>query len=460
MLALLGRIKSKWQNTKAPCRWDWAVFAIVFLLSYLLFYHYYDLITITGWSVSFIDLLIRGQMLEFHDIVLNANYHELIMFVYGLMLVPLRVIVWIFGVSEIPFLTWVMYGKFIISLWIAVAAYLLYKLALEIGISKDNGKWVVFLFLTSPALLFGTVLFGQIDIFAIVFSLWSLMFFARKQYWKFTLIMIPAICFKVFPLFIFVPLILLVEKRLYKIVLHILCVLSGLFISPLLYGSSAGFRATQQFIAEEYGFIGRFYHNSFFGHDISVFIMCFIMVCFICYVVKFDDRKTGVYIAGIPTVVYGLFFLFYPTHPQWFAIITPYLALLVLLFKNKKPVILVDGLFLTGVIFHNVFYSPMHTDNYMVNHGILPAITGRTYMERTIHFHLNALYHDINKLVMTLLITGLLILIALAGYKLLKKETQFPLEESFTLERGLIWLRPAILLICYMIPTLVLYISS
>ena len=272
--------------------------------------------------------------------------------------------------------------------------------------------------------------------------------------------MIPAICFKVFPLFIFIPLLLLVEKRLYKIILHIICAMSGFLASGLIYAGSEGYIETQRIKDEVFGLHSRFYDNNFFGHEISIFIMCFIIICFICYTLKYDENKTGTYITTIPIIVYSTLFLFYWPHPQWFAIITPYLALLVLIYKNKKPVILAEALFITGILFYSVLQYPKHTDNYMVNHGILPAVTGKTYEGPTYHDYTYMIYPDFNKITMTIFITSLIILIALAGYKLLNKKTKPHIKEQLKTERELIWLRPLILLTIYMIPTLLMYIIN
>ena len=458
MKAFIRKCKAKWMDTGVPNRWDWAIFGITFFLSYFVFAQGYDLLIITPQANEFIDMLFTGRILQYHDIVPHANYSEFIYLVYGLLLLPLRAAGWLFGVElHSSQLFVIFYGKFIISVWWAATSFIFCKLAKILGATKNNTKWALYLFLTSPILLYSSILFGQVDIFSVAFTLLALLHFCKKQYWLFTLVMIPAICCKVFALFIFIPLILLVEKRILRLGLYTLCAMSGFIGSRLLYMGSEGFKQTQQWAEEVYGFYGRFFSGNFFGHKISIFAFFFILICFACYAMRVNEKKIFAYVVSIPIIIYSFLFMFYePFHVQWFTVITPYAALMILQQKNRRLALIADLLFQFGCLAVAIFVFHPHI-RHLMNNALLPVIFQRTYEGPLLLDYAISVFPLAVAAIRTLYFASLTILAGMAAYQLLRKDDESSIDRPLLLDRSFIWLRPGILVIVVMIPLLVLH---
>ena len=89
-----------------------------------------------------------------------------------------------------------------------------------------NAKWAAYLFLSSAVVFVEIGLVGQLDVLAFPFLLLGIYYYQRKNYKKFILFFSIAISFKLFPLFIFIPLVLLYEKNVLKIIFKTLLALS------------------------------------------------------------------------------------------------------------------------------------------------------------------------------------------------------------------------------------------
>ena len=85
-----------------------------------------------------------------------------------------------------------------------------------------------------------------------------------------------------------------------------------------------------------------------------------------------------VYKRQVPLLIYGAFAIFVSWHPQWLAIFAPFLALAVGVNEKRRSLLYCEwGIGLTYCALSNVIYAK-NVDNYMVNYGILPMLTGHT----------------------------------------------------------------------------------
>lgn len=149
------------------------------------------------------------------------------------------------------------------------------------------------------------------------FSLLAIFYLLKNDKLKFTLFMSISITFKMFSLFIFIPLILLYEKKIYKLFFYsCLGLLPYLCITLMFYGSS-GYAIAQSF---QHGFIERIFNVSFdtaqeslqVGKS-SVFLCILIVICVLCYITKINNfSKIERYVKTIYVclAVYGFFFVF------------------------------------------------------------------------------------------------------------------------------------------------------
>jgi len=454
-----------------PGWFDWAFAVILFAAASLFFCCSDDLIT-TAWNVDeLIDAIFQGDFFHFYSRALAwaldgshplgtqidyaAYYNIVIYLIFAVCFLPLKAISWAFhtGISSFVFVT---YGKLVIAAFVLLCAYFLFRLSGKLGMNRQKSLWTVFLFLSSSTMLFGSVLFGQYDALSSLFTIISLLFFMDKKYYRFCLVMALAICCKVFALFIFIPLILLIEKRILHIIKYLLCGVSGLLFTRFLFLWDEGYAITQKSLNELFGFSDRLFEKGIPGAhgNIGLFLFVFLAVCMFCYFINPPEEKRCSYIISIPVIVYGSFFLFVSWHPQWPMIITPFVALAIMSCRNIKTALLVDF----GICAGHIAVAALNgtgCDIYIVNGGILPYIFGEKY--RGISF-----VYLYEKLGLPLVVPATVFAVCLAFFIWLVFYNQYKNNfsgiqaEKTEIDRGILWLRASAILL-YIIPSLALY---
>lgn len=455
---MLNLIRDSLKDNTKPKLFEWIYFSFAFLISLLFLSQYGDMDITIKHSLDLISITKNGDFFNFYSIVLEkaltggyygnplvffaANYNILIYFLLSLWLLPLKIIGFLFKFN-FPNMFLIIYTKVLIGLFICASAYLLKKLLLLISKFNDNdNKWIVFIYISSPALLFGSAAFGQFDIFGVTFTLLALIFYFKNKLTYFSLIMSFAICFKVFAFFIFIPLILLAEKRILHIVKHMLYGFILLAFTRIIFFWDSGYAKTQKMLDDLYKFKGRLFEVQFPGifTGFSVFVFLFIAICIFSYYIKFKDKEKSInYSLLIVIVSYTNFLLFVRWHPQWFIIITPFIALAMSRISDIKTFLLIDiGISGSYILTSCIFYIK-NVDNYMINGGLIPAIFNKMYNGITIKDIIEKFNVPIS--IPVSLFASLLIVFSILLYiELFKKN-----NTEVKIEKGLIWLRTSII---------------
>lgn len=363
-------------------------------------------------------------------------------------MLPVKIICYLFHqVPSTLFLT--MYCKQLILLAILASGYLLSKIGTVIGLAKERCQWLAFLFMSGPILLFGSVLFGQIDIFSVFFTLLAFLFYLQKRYYWFSAIMSVAICFKAFPVFIFIPLILLIEKRILHILKFGIIGSSLLLFTQLLARFDPGYRATKSALSDIYNFTDRIYKvklpTAFEGT--SALIFAFLLICLFCYVVQPDDMRLSSWAISISFLSYAVLFTFLsPWHPQWLILLCPFAALSLSLVNNHKAAILMDCAMNLGYIVFVPIYFSNNVDFNMLNSGILPQLFHEKFLNHPISVWFGNNANLIRSASNALFIAGLVSLVIYTAYDLIHGKKIEERQTPPVMERGLIWIRMGILL--------------
>ena len=256
-------------------RWiDWVFLGTIAVICFSFFSFRFDMWITMEHGKDLLEAILQGKPLEFYTLTMDkalaggygnatikyaAIYNIVVYLIFAVWAIPLYFLSSVFQI-EPSMLVFIKYGKLLVVLCILITARLLAKLARKIGLDT---KWTVFFFLSSPLLLWSALTINQYDIFSSVFTVWALLFYVDKKYYRFSLIMAMAICCKMFPFLIFVPLILLAEKRIGRIITHLLVGGSGYLVTTLLYTwRDPGYRLTQNAMEEIYGFSRRVFANA------------------------------------------------------------------------------------------------------------------------------------------------------------------------------------------------------
>ena len=463
--SLIGKFK----DTSRPKSYDWFVFAVVFLLGFLFFSQFSDINLTVKHSRELLSTIKSGGFFRYYSIVLEkalsgaygresvldaANYNILIYLVIAVWFLPLAAADKLFNIPRYTALD-MMHAKLLIALVILLSAYLLYRLALKLDMGKQNAEWTAYLFLSSPVLIFGSILFTGYDVFSCALTLLALFFYVDKKYSKFTTVIAAAACFKIFALFIFIPLILIAEKRIARVLLHGMGSVVLLVLTRILTLWDSGYSVTQQQMDEVYRFKDRLFESSIAGPgaSVSIFLLLYIIICIACYMIKPPKEKLINYIVFICLITYGVFFAFVRWHPQWAMLIAPFAALAVMGCKDKKLALIVESFMCIGYVVFTAVKFTENVDNYMITSGPLSLILDWTYSGMT--FGEMFVRLGIPAVIPPTVFVACLCFFVWYVFHNIRRDT-FDMAGKFDVGRSVIWVRAASLMV-FILPSFALF---
>ncbi len=316
---------------------------------------------------------LNGHILDFYDYNLKAigefNYLPPTFILFALWNIPIRLLGIIKDVPSTAY-TAVFWFKLLPTIVLGASAIVLYKIGELIGLSKQNAKLMTAFWISTPLLIFSQFMFGQYDIFTVFLTLLGLYFYLRREMRWFVVSFAFSLTFKYFPAMIFVPLLLLVEKRPMKILSACIALVIPAALVSLPYLNSSAFRD---------GVIGFQTNNRIFAAVISAgsftrieIIPClWLMICAWAFWRKFEfNRQWMEWSLYLCLVVSALLFSFMSSNPQWILFITPFVAITT--FINAKPdlFIFLDLAMMYGYIGVAVNAFPNIVDQQLWHFGV------------------------------------------------------------------------------------------
>ncbi len=243
------------------------------------------------------------------------------------------------------------------------------RIALRLGASVQSAKTQKFLTLFCPISLFCVFMFGGYDMFCLLFVLLALEALFDNRLVKFALLIGVASAFKFFALILFIPLLLLHEKR----ILHLakLGILSLWLTAPatlLFMGRSAESSSFNYVIAQRF-----FYLNipTAYG-EISVFFLLYAIICVLCFMYRrpadLPDPLLSLYLCLLSL---ALVFTTISWHPQWMILLVPFLVLLASRAQNRNAIFWLCMVFCVGYFLCFTFMSAGTLDADLLKMGIL-----------------------------------------------------------------------------------------
>lgn len=214
--------------------------------------------------------------------------------------------------------------------------YIIFDILAGLLLFKLSGRklWVLGLWIFNPVTLYATYMMGQFDIIPVFFILLSL-FFAFKNKLSYAALALGfGIAFKLFPVFLLLPLVIFGKNNLERLKLLILGILPYA-ASIIFYLPSASFRSTALFAGQSSKSLYAVIPVSG-GESLMLFpLFLIIYYLFIWAGQKNFVRNDILKLFLIPLL---LFFIFTHYHPQWLIWIIP-LLILTLGLKNYKSLI-------------------------------------------------------------------------------------------------------------------------
>lgn len=435
---------------------DIAAVIVAFVALILIFHQGWD-VAITIRHAKDLLLTIRnGEMGEFYTKVLDkslsgkyaepdiryaAVYNFGIYFITMIIMLPFWITEHVFGIYSGENV-WLIYFDVILAFILCLSAYIIYKIVMEMTSDKKVSKNTAFIYLSSYTVLYATIGFCQFDLFYIIFMELSLLYYLRRRYIAFSLLMSVSVMLKMFPIIIFVPLVLLFEKRIVHIIKYMGLVMVFPIFSKLLTHGDIGYSFSAKELSERYGFANRLFASGLnvgigFG---AIFIIAVSIVCIWCFDHQYNERDCWKYIICIPLIVFTAFFVLVYWHPGWFIMLMPFLCIACGLIPRRSLLYCEWGIGLLASIL-SIIMNPLNVDNYMVNYGILPVITGYKYQGISLATVLQGIHPNLTTFISSLLVA----LLSYACYSIVKDVKTMESATSnkaFSVKRGIVMTRP------------------
>ena len=330
------------RRVEQPNLADWALLGAITVLATVTFL-YADARTTWQHSFNFLDSVFAGRPQDFYQIAIEnsafghpAVYDIPIYLVFGLWNLPTYLL---YRFNDFDYLhstpahLWL---KLMLIAFTLVAAWLMMKIARQIGVSAKRSKWVAFYFLSSLSIFVPVFVVVQYDIVALVFMLAGLLAYLRGNTRAFLLWFLVANTFKLFGLFIFIPLVLLREKRLPRAGGQIVIGLIGLLLCRLLYRGDVAFEASTGGFTDI--MISRLVSGSFAWHSgisISLFVVFMIGLAIFAYAKRpTSEREVHAFALYMSLGAFLAFCVLTPLNPYWIALMAPFAVLII--FANPR----------------------------------------------------------------------------------------------------------------------------
>ena len=348
-----SRLGSWWSSTERPGLVDWALLGIILLGAYA-FFLYGDVRATFEHSFNFLDSVRQGRVGDFYQIAIEhtstghpAVYDIPLYLLFGLWNLPTYIIYRITCFQYLLSTPAQLWLKTMMVLAAILAAKVLVDIARDLGVSRQRSKWVAFYFLSSMTLFVPVFVIVQYDIIMIVFILLGLRAYLRGRLGRFLLWFAIANTFKLFAIFVFVPLLLLREKRLRVVALQFGVGLIGLVACRAIYHGNVAYKASTG------GFMSSMLQRltavgiPWMGSTIPVFVVFMVGIVIFAYLRR--PQGTKALAADAVYICMGIYLVFatvVPLNPYWAVMVSPFAVLII--FVNPRHVLL-NTLLETGV---------------------------------------------------------------------------------------------------------------
>lgn len=329
----------------------WFFVIISISIAFFVFF-YFDISDTLDNSLMLIDAIRKGQFFHYYDYaitnaakttVYTANYNLPIYILFAIWNIPFYIIKKIWGLEGILFQTAYLWCKVLIILATVGCVSVMMSILKEVGYDKNNKKLVSILLFSSSALFMGAFIAVQYDILTLFLILMGIDAFMKKREKRFLFTFMIAVPFKMFSMFIFIPLLLMKEKNILRILGSVIVSYSFIIIEKIIFWNDPAYKlslmsqnrdAIQLIIGGSLK-IGK--------HGLIIFLMLFIGVCVYSYMQseevylaedKLKRRKLLYDIAYIGFLLFSVFFITIRFRSYWIVLYLPFAILLMVM--NQK----------------------------------------------------------------------------------------------------------------------------
>lgn len=357
----------------------WIVFSILCVLAYAFFIHT-DILEISSHSYIFLDSIFKGRFFSYYQYVAehpfgkelyylnNANYNITTYAVFGIFQLPIYIFNAIFGTFNETLLYYV--AKFVGVAFFFACISVVRKIALLLKLDSKTANYAALFFALSPVAFFSPLMMSQYDSLPLFLALLGILYWMRGDVAKCVLWMGLGAACKFYVLLLLVPLVLLREKRVLRIIKYGVMSLWLIIPTTLLFlgriPDANNFNSIM---------VGRLLEVKFSAaSNIPVFLTLYLILCaaaFLWTPKKDHTERVGMWLCLMVTCLFALLVLW---HPQWLILLVPFVVLTTMLEKNRIVWWWLDIMFAAG--FFLVSFMSFPVDGNLFDFGVLGLATG------------------------------------------------------------------------------------
>ena len=314
----------KLYNNEKPLKIEWIIAILISTIMLFMFY-YIDFKSLTIWSTNIWDTIADGDITQYYEYTSKNIYNVPHKYVSG----PLfNIMIW--SIWNLPiwiiqrFMGKVIIKNFILMLWsklflvvvLGITLLFAYKICKLLFKDKNKSLWLIYLSFTFLFTYLGVFYAGQTDILICMYATIGFYFLLREKNGWFYFFSAMAISIKYFFLIPYIPIILLLEKNIWKVFAKIMVGISPVVIFKLLvrnfpmYALSEKSNHSNQILD---GFMNGI--KGINGSTISLFLVAYIIICFVAYMInpKTKQEKFNYlfYFSVIPIMIMMMFSSYY-----------------------------------------------------------------------------------------------------------------------------------------------------
>lgn len=358
-----SQIREKWRSVIElyimPYRWEYLVGAVLVLII-TFSTMYFDFFATFRNGINFWYALFEGHPLSFYSYAraiegatLNRTVHAGAAYdftIYAFFAVwnfPAWLYERISGNSAESCFFLLAWGKLMLPVVALVTAAGMKKILEFINGNSTDTAAMVYTYCFSGILVSAVCYIGQYDIIGVLFAVYGVYYFLKKDYKRFYLYFGAAITCKYFAVLLFVCLVLLYEKRILYIIRNLVGGCYLVFIEKLLFSFGKSYDSIHAVAGQAVAGSGRgklvgvgllptrlkylFHLKIGMGVDsFSLFVFLIALVWVYCYLQKREERYTFYYkVIYIAFCINAVFILFTASTPYWAVLLVPYMILVI-----------------------------------------------------------------------------------------------------------------------------------
>lgn len=315
-----------------PSKIEWVIAIILFLFLFASWGHS-DTQTIVGHEIDFADSLVHGEFANFYQRSYDRAgitgrgypYYDLLPnLVFGIWGLPLYLIG---GTEYNGNFFKILYGKSLFFFAFLICAFLVYKICREFEVDEDKSQWAAFIYFTSSMAINSVCLMGNCDALAAALTLSGILAYIRHKDFQCFIWFMIAFPFKQHAIFIYIPLLLLRDKNIFRVSFKLIIIAAfNLICNIPIYNTPGALSEKTLFMI---WMSERLIANTipFMSGVLPVFMLLYGMLCAFCYI-KHDyaDENSLTLVTAALGITIALSSISL-SHPQWYLHIAPYLAI-------------------------------------------------------------------------------------------------------------------------------------